>query len=92
MLQRLLLLLFLLIIGGIIGYKDLISQKVSSKLGEFQLICLFLLLFIMGIKVGYDKQIINSLFTIGFKALIITLFAVIFSVLFVKIARMVLKL
>ena len=53
---RLILYLALLIIGGMIGYKDLISEKFNSKLGIIQNICLLFLLFIMGIRIGLDDN------------------------------------
>lgn len=84
---RLLLYLLILIIGGLLGSKDLISEKFHSKLGIFQNACLLFLLFIMGIRIGLDDKVISSFLTIGIKAFILALFSVIFSVLLVRLVR-----
>ncbi|SHH60654.1 LysO family transporter [Sporanaerobacter acetigenes] len=84
---RLILYLALLIIGGMIGYKDLISEKFNSKLGIIQNICLLFLLFIMGIRIGLDDKVISSFFTIGAKALLLAVFSIVFSVFFVRLVR-----
>ena len=84
---RLLLYLLILIIGGLLGSKDLISEKFHSKLGIFQNACLLFLLFIMGIRIGLDDKVISSFLTIGIKAFILALFSVIFSILLVRLVR-----
>lgn len=84
---RLLLYLLLLLAGGIIGYNDLASEKLQSRLGKIQTICLLFLLFTMGIRIGLDENVVSSFFNIGFKAIILGVFSVLFSVLFVKLVR-----
>lgn len=84
---RLILYLALLIIGGMIGYKDLISEKFNSKIGIIQNICILFLLFIMGIRIGLDDKVISSFFTIGVKALLLAVFSIVFSVFFVRLVR-----
>lgn len=82
---RLLLYLAILVLGGVLGYKDMVSEKLNKKLSTIQNLCLLLLLFIMGVKIGLDDKVFSSLFTIGFKALVISLFTVLFSILAVYI-------
>ena len=77
---RLLLYLGILILGAYIGFKDKISEKLKSQLNNIQNICLLFLLFIMGIKIGIDENVINSFFSIGLKALIMSIFTVGFSI------------
>lgn len=77
---RLLLYLAILILGAYIGFKDKISDKLKKQLNNIQNICLLFLLFIMGIKIGIDENVINSFFSLGLKAVIMTLFTVGFSI------------
>lgn len=78
---RLLLYLGILILGAYIGFKDKISDKLKGQLNNIQNICLLFLLFIMGIKIGIDENVISSFFNIGLKALVISIFTVSFSIL-----------
>lgn len=87
MVTRLLLYLGILILGAYIGFKDKISKKLKNQLNNIQNICLLFLLFIMGIKIGIDENVINSFFTIGLKAIIISFFTVGFSILGVFLVR-----
>ena len=80
MLTRLLLYLGILILGAYIGFKDKISGKLKSQLSNIQNICLLFLLFVMGIKIGIDENVINSFFSLGVKALIMSLFTIGFSI------------
>ncbi|MTI67961.1 MAG: lysine exporter LysO family protein [Firmicutes bacterium] len=86
---RLILYLSILLLGAILGYKDLISKKILSRLNTLQSISLLFLLFIMGIRIGVDEKVINSFLKLGFQAIIISVFSIFFSVLFVKLVRMV---
>lgn len=84
---RLLLYLSLLIIGGFIGSRDLITEKLHSKLGMIQNICLLFLLFIMGVRIGLDDDVVSSFLSIGIKAFVMALFSIIFSTLLVRLIR-----
>lgn len=64
--MRLLLYLSILLIGGIIGYKGILSDKITSKVNLIQIICLLVLLFTMGIRMGADKKILSSFMKIGY--------------------------
>ena len=84
---RLFLYLGILLIGGIIGYKDLVNEKIQSKLNIIQEICLLFILFVMGITIGINDNVISNLFSIGFKAFIMSIFTVAFSIIFVRLIR-----
>lgn len=84
---RLLLYLVILVLGGILGYKDKVSEKLNKKLNSIQNLCLLLLLFIMGVKIGIDDKVFSSFFTLGFKALVVSIFTVSFSILGVYIVN-----
>lgn len=79
-----LLYLVIIVVGAFIGSKKLLKESVMNKLDKIQTIALLLLLFIMGISIGMDKEVINSFGTIGLQAMILAVFSVVFSVLGVK--------
>jgi len=76
-----------LLIGGIIGYKDKLSSKLEGKLNSIQTICLLFLLFVMGITIGINDQVISNIFSIGLKAAVISVFTVGFSILCVHLVK-----
>lgn len=84
---RLLLYLGILILGGLVGYKELGGEKLNSKLSIIQTICLLFLLFIMGIRMGLDDKVVSSFFELGFQAVIISIFTITFSVICVLVVR-----
>ena len=91
MFSRLILYLSILLIGGIIGSKKNISENTYKLIQNGQGVVLFLLLFIMGLKIGADNKILSSFFHIGYKALILSSFSVIFSVLLLRLFKDIIK-
>jgi len=83
--MTILLYLLILILGAIIGNKKLLKDSVMKKLDHIQTFSLLLLLFIMGVSIGMDKDVITSFATIGMQAAILAVFSVVFSILGVKI-------
>ncbi|KGG79860.1 hypothetical protein Y919_09460 [Caloranaerobacter azorensis H53214] len=81
---RLLLYLAILILGALVGYKQLGSSKVDYNLSKIQSISLLFLLFVMGVKMGLDDRVISSFLELGFQAIIISAFSIFFSVLLIK--------
>lgn len=84
---RLFLYLGILVLGGIIGYKDKVSENLQANLNTIQNICLLFLLFVMGMTIGINDEVISNLLSIGFKAGIISLFTVSFSIIFVYLVK-----
>jgi len=86
-----LLYLALLIVGGFLSYKGFIHKQLMDKIDKLQLACLFILLFIMGMRIGMDDKIISAFAKIGVHAVIFSVFTVAGSILvvhiFVKIFR-----
>ncbi|WP_422487218.1 LysO family transporter [Gudongella sp. DL1XJH-153] len=82
---RLLMYLAVILLGTLIGARAKINKKLSGRLGSIQTACLLLLLLVMGIKIGMDKDVIDSFFSIGYSAIIISIFTVGFSILGVKL-------
>lgn len=83
----------ILLYFGLLGFgwwlssKGYIAEKIMSKISHLQSFFLFSLIFIMGIRLGMDKQVVSSIGQIGFKAAIFGLLSAVLSVLFVYIAR-----
>jgi len=77
----------ILVLGGLIGYKDKLSPKLEGKLNTIQTASLLFLLFVMGITIGINDKVISNIFSIGLKAFIISIFAVGFSILFVHLVK-----
>lgn len=83
----LLMYLGILALGAVIGYKDKVSEKIQNNLNTIQSICLLFLLFVMGITIGINEEVISNIFSIGFKAGIISIFTVLFSIIAVIIVK-----
>lgn len=64
--------------GMLFGY--LFKNKQVTWIGKLITVLIWLLLFLLGVDVGGNQMIINGLFTIGVDALIITVGAVLGSV------------
>ena len=79
MLSNVLIYLVLLIIGGILSYKGLIHQKLIRKAGSLQLFFLYVLIFIMGLRIGLDREIVDAIYSIGLKAGIYAVATITFS-------------
>lgn len=77
----------LLILGGLLSYKGLVHKELFHRLDMVQLICLFVLLFTMGLRIGMDDKVIEAFAQIGFHASIFAAFTVIGSVFFVMVFR-----
>lgn len=76
-----------LIIGIIIGQKDIFGKKIYKKLDIAQTLSVLALIFIMGIKIGLDKEVMSSLPIIGVSAVIMAAFSIVGSILCVWIGR-----
>lgn len=87
MLIRILLYFGLLAVGWMLSSKGLIHEKMLNKISHIQGLFLFILIFIMGIRLGMDDKVIASIGQIGLKAAAFALLTGGFSVLFVFIAR-----
>ena len=80
--------LVILILGVFIGKKKLLKGFIMEKLDSIQNFALMLLLFIMGISIGIDKEVVSSFASIGMKAVVLSIFSVAFSVLGVKLVSL----
>lgn len=91
MILDLLLYIGILGVGILFGYKEISHKKLLERLDVFQTIALVFILFVMGLRIGADEKVINSIQDLGIKALVYATFSILFSVLFVWIARKALK-
>lgn len=87
LLSRFILYLALLSIGFIIGMRGFINGKYVIIIQKLQYACLLLLLLFMGIRVGMDEKVLNSLLSLGIKAFVLSFISVIFSIIFVKLVK-----
>ncbi len=77
----------ILFIGGVFGYKNIIKGKLADNLGTIQNICLLFLLFVMGISIGMNDEVVNNILEVGVQALVISVCTIVFSVLFIRIVK-----
>ena len=89
--SSILLYLGLLIIGGFLSFKGLIHKQMMNRIDKLQMACLFALLFIMGLRIGMDEEIVKAFGQIGLHAILFAAFTIAGSVLmvhlFVRVSR-----
>ncbi|WP_294703672.1 LysO family transporter [uncultured Fusobacterium sp.] len=81
--QTIILYVFIILIGFFIAKKNFIPNSMKSKISHFQTAALYFLLAFMGYKIGANDNIINNLSQLGLQAIVITIFAIVFSILLV---------
>lgn len=90
--NSLLLYLLMLALGCLVGTKFMDREKSYPWVGKLQFVAIIVLIFTMGIRIGADERVIASLKEIGMYSLVLTIFAMVGSILFVFLARKILKL
>lgn len=75
------------LVGYFIGYRCRRYRQKLRWAGTAQTVFLFILVLMMGMKMGANEEITANLSTIGLTALIITIFTLVFTVLGVYLAR-----
>lgn len=69
-----------IMLGGVLaGF--LLRKKKLGWVSQFIMIAIWILLFLLGIAVGHNEEILNNLDTIGWQALVLSIGAVLGSVL-----------
>ena len=86
-LQSLGLYLGVLLLGALIGSRRAVRALRLRWLSVLQSVALVALIFLLGVEIGADGQVLASLGSIGASALVITVFALAGSVLAVLLAR-----
>lgn len=75
------------LLGYIIGSKINISHKILALTGKFQTAAIAVLVLAMGLRMGANQEVIKNIGSIGFYALVMTVFVLIFSVAALYIVR-----
>ena len=75
----------IILFGVFLVRKKLFPEKLLKKVSLLQSLSLYLLLGAMGYKIGSDDTLISNLHILGVKDLIISVFAIVFSIIFVKL-------
>ena len=75
----------IILFGVFLVIKKLFPERLLKKVLLLQSLSLYLLLGAMGYKIGSDDRLISNLHILGVKALVISVFAIIFSIIFVKL-------
>jgi len=79
------LIILFLVVGTVAGFFLRKLRNFSKAADKLTTYIIYLLLFIMGLRVGSDKEIMDHIDTIGFQSLMIALFAMAGSVVLSKI-------
>jgi uncharacterized membrane protein YbjE (DUF340 family) len=79
-----------LVAGVLLGY--FLRNKKRINLNHVTLAIIIVLIFSLGFSIGSSNELLNALPKVGLDALVITLLAIGFSVVFAKIAEKVVKL
>jgi len=82
----------MLALGALVGAKFMAKEKTYPIIGKLQFVAIMVLIFTMGVRIGADERVIASLKDIGMYSLVLTVFAMAGSVIFVFLARKLLKL
>ncbi|BEP29429.1 LysO family transporter [Helicovermis profundi] len=72
-----------LVLGIIVGASFNLGDKIKKNISNLQTLGVVSLLFVMGISIGINPNIISELSNIGIKALVFALLTTIFSIIFV---------
>ncbi|NLJ59141.1 MAG: hypothetical protein GX339_09895 [Tissierellia bacterium] len=87
MILRVLMYFGILAIGWLLSSRGAIHGNLMKKISNIQTLILFGLIYIMGVRVGMDEQIISSIGQIGIMAAVFGLITGTFSILLVYILR-----
>ncbi len=83
--MNILLYIGIMLIGAFLGNRELLPKFLMKRMDTIQFLCLLLLLFIMGVSIGLDEEVIQSFGTIGVRGIIYALASILFSVLGVRL-------
>mgnify|MGYP000980185042 CR=1 FL=1 len=85
--QSLGLYLGVILLGILVGSRKSVRSKSLPGLGKLQTTVLILLIFVLGVEIGSDEQVVTSLGAIGLSAFVITVFVLAGSILAVFLVR-----
>jgi uncharacterized membrane protein YbjE (DUF340 family) len=88
---RILLYVFIILAGAFISSKGLLNKMVEKNLSKLQYASLLLLLFIMGVNIGINDQIITTFGKLGLQAIVLSLSSIVLSVAAVQLVAVYFK-
>jgi uncharacterized membrane protein YbjE (DUF340 family) len=88
---RILLYIAIILAGAWLGNRGKLSDILLKNLSKIQYACLLLLLFIMGVNIGLNEQIVRTFGKLGMQAVVLALCSVIFSIAAVRLVSMYFK-
>lgn len=83
--MRIVLYILIILAGAFISSRGLLNEMVEKNLSKLQYACLLLLLFIMGVNIGINDQIINTFGKLGMQAIVLSLASILLSIGAVKL-------
>lgn len=83
--MRILLYIAIIFAGAFLGAGDKLSDRIAGKLSKLQFGSLLLMLFVMGINIGVNEDVVNGFYRLGFQAVVLAAFSIAFSIFFVKL-------
>lgn len=75
----------IILFGAFLVRKNILPEFILKRVSFLQSISLYILLGAMGLKIGSDKELMSNLHILGIKSFTISVFAIIFSISFVKL-------
>ena len=84
---RILMYFGLLAVGWFLSSKGLIHNNLMKKISGIQAVILVGLIYVMGVRVGMDEQVLSSIGQIGLTAAVFAVTTIAFSILFVYLSR-----
>lgn len=87
MILKILLYVGIMGLGVVLSRSGKVHDIVYKWISWIQLLALFFLLFIMGVNLGSNKKVMKEFGTLGLHSVVVSLFTIGFSVLFVFIFR-----
>lgn len=88
---RILLYIFIILAGAMISSRGMLSEMVEKNLSKLQYASLLLLLFIMGVNIGINDEIVSAFGRLGLQAIVLSLSSIVLSVIAVKLVSTYLK-
>lgn len=89
--MRIILYILIILAGVYISNKGMLNEIVEKNLSKLQYASLLLLLFIMGVNIGINDNIINKFGKLGLQAIVLSSSSIILSVAAVKLVTMFFK-
>lgn len=75
----------IIIVGAFLVRKGMLPSFLSKRISLLQSLSLYILLAAMGLKIGSDKELMSNLHILGIKSFVVAVFAIAFSLIFVKL-------